>query len=323
MSGEFVRIYHATDVHGSEQVWRKWLNVPKVHKANILLFCGDLTGKSIVPIIEQPDGTYTCSIFGKKYVLKSKEEVKEMEDKIRFSGYYPYVTTKDEVEELKANPKRVDQLFEKLMCETMERWLQMIVDLIPKDVTCVVMPGNDDEFFIDPVIQKFDKEYENIIYPLGKVVNLCYDYEMISYEWVNPTPWNSPREKNEKGISKDLEKLWNKVNVDPEKVILNFHCPPFGTRLDLAPKLDKNLRPVYVLGEQQREHVGSRAVRKFIEKYQPLLGLHGHIHESYASEKIGRTLCVNPGSEYTEGILRGFIIDLDRNGILRWWKVEG
>jgi hypothetical protein len=54
--------------------------------------------------------------------------------------------------------------------------------------------------------------------------------------------------------------------------------------------------------------VGSKAVRAAIEKYQPLVGLHGHIHESRSAQKIGRTTCINPGSEYGEGILRGCLV---------------
>ncbi len=69
--------------------------------------------------------------------------------------------------------------------------------------------------------------------------------------------------------------------------------------------------------------VGSKAIRVAIEKYQPLLGLHGHIHESKASQYLGRTLLLNPGSEYTEGILRGFFIEYDSEGIKNYWKIEG
>ena len=45
-------------------------------------------------------------------------------------------------------------------------------------------------------------------------------------------------------------------------------------------------------------------------------GIHGHIHESRGTFKLGKTLCINPGSEYTEGILRGSLIEL-RGGKVR------
>lgn len=316
---ETVRVYFATDVHGSERVWRKWLAVPEHYKADILILAGDLTGKSIIPLIEQKDGTYTCKIFGRRMVARNKREIDKVKDDIRFSGYYPIVCTQKEVEELKRNPKKVDELFERVMVDNMRRWLHMVEEHVPKDVKVIVMPGNDDTFSIDKPI----KESERVIYPLKKAIPLCFDYEMISMDWSNPTPWDSPRECSEKELWKKLEKLVSFVTVDWSRVICNFHCPPYMTLLDLAPKLDKDLKPVYVLGESVREHVGSKSVREFEEKYQPLLGLHGHIHESYASDRVGRTLVVNPGSEYTEGILRGFILDFTKEKIERWWKVEG
>lgn len=316
---ETVRVYFATDVHGSERVWRKWLAVPKHYKANILILAGDLTGKSIVPLIEQKDGTYACKIFGRRIVAHDNHEIEKIKEDIRFSGYYPIVCTPKEVEELKSKPKKLDELFEKVMVDNIIRWLRMVEEHVPKDVKVIVMPGNDDIFAIDEPIKKC----ERVIYPLGKAVPLCFDYEMISMDWTNPTPWNSPRECSEKELWKKLEKLVDFITVDWSRVICNFHCPPYMTLLDLAPKLDKDLKPVYVLGRPVREHVGSKSVREFEKKYQPLLGLHGHIHESYASDRVGSTLVVNPGSEYTEGILRGFILDFTKDKIERWWKVEG
>ncbi|MHA1590215.1 MAG: metallophosphoesterase family protein [Candidatus Njordarchaeales archaeon] len=321
------RIYFATDVHGSNKVWRKWINVPyTIENVNVLILAGDLTGKSVIPIIDRGD-KWTARFLGKTWELKSREEVEELKNKIGETGYYAVEMTPDEVQEYQNNPKKLEELFAKVMTERMEEWLNMVLEKVPENVEVIVMPGNDDEFCIDPVIQKFEKESGGrIIYPLGKAVELnsLPGYQIISFDYVNPTPWNTPREDNEKGLWKRMEKLVDLVTVDWDHVLLNFHCPPYGTRLDLAPKLDKNLKPVYVLGEQIREHVGSKSVRKFIKKYQPLMGLHGHIHESYAADKIGRTVVVNPGSEYVEGILRGFIIDIDpHKGLERWWKVEG
>lgn len=316
-----VRIYFATDVHGSDQVWRKWANVPLVHGAEILILSGDLTGKSIVPIIKQKDNTYACSIFGRNWKLTSETEVHEMEEKIRFTGYYPYVCAPEDVLELQKNPKKLDQLFIDLMRARIKSWMEFIVEKVnTKEKTVLVMPGNDDELGIDDVIKSY--EDRGIIYPLGKVINLCYDYEMISLDYVNPTPWNTPRECSEEELDKKVKAEVEKIK-DHSKAIYNLHCPPYNTRLDLAPKLDKKLKPVYILGDPVFEHVGGKAIRKAEEEKQPMLGLHGHIHESFASDVIGKTVVLNPGSEYTEGILRGFIIDLSEKGVERYWKVEG
>ncbi len=313
------RIFFATDVHGSEQVWRKWINTYEYYKADILMLCGDLTGKVIVPLILQGDGTVYCHVFGRDFHFPNdKEKIREMEKKVRFSGYYPYVCGEEEVEKLQHDPRRQDELFDELMVKELERWLTILEEKLPKEVKVYVSPGNDDRFVIDPII----KNSERVEYPIGKVCNPCYDYEMITCEWSNPTPWDSPRECSEKMLREKLEEEFRRANGS-ERLICNFHCPPYNTRLDICAKIGKDLKPVAIFGKKQLIHAGSKAVREFIEEHQPLLGLHGHIHESYASEKIGRTLCINPGSEYTEGILRGYIIDLSRRGIEATWKVEG
>ena len=320
------RFFFSADVHGSELVWRKWLNTAIQYKANILLFCGDLTGKQVIPLIKKKENLWVAHVVGRNWELHNETEKKEMEKRIREMGYYPVEMTEDMVREYQNDPKKVDELFKEVMTGRIREWLEMAVEKLPKDVEIVVMPGNDDEFYIDEVIKEFDKEYDNIIYPLGRAIEFksLPGYQMVSMEYVNPTPWNTPREDKEKGLWKRLMKVADQVTVDWKHVILNTHAPPYNTRLDLAPKLDKNLKPVTAMGSPVMIHVGSTSVRKFIEKYQPLIGLHGHIHESYASDKIKDTIVVNPGSEYMSGILRGFIIDITpEKGLERWWKVEG
>jgi hypothetical protein len=96
-----------------------------------------------------------------------------------------------------------------------------------------------------------------------------------------------------------------------ETSIFNFHVPPHGYSLDLCPKLDENL----TMAADEKIHAGSLGAKRAIEKFQPLLGLHGHIHESRGAQKAGRTLLINPGSEYSEGILKGVILMLDKKKV--------
>jgi len=322
-----VRLFFATDSHGSEMVWRKWVSAATYYKVDILMLSGDITGKAIVPIVgPREDGTWIATIFGQKLIARNEDEVQQIYDKIAFSGYYPYVCTPEEVEELKKDPKKVEKLFDKVIVERLKAWIDFAEEKVPDHVQMYVMPGNDDSFIIDPVLKQYPRR---IICPLDKVVNLCYDYYMISCEWVNPTPWDTPRECSEKELWKKIWAQYEKfqeVCDDNRKLICNFHCPPYNTRLDLAPKLKgrgPTAQPIYVLGKPVMVHVGSKSIRKFMEKVQPLLGLHGHIHESPAFDYIGKTLVVNPGSEYTEGILRGYIIDFEKDKIVKYMKVEG
>lgn len=315
-----VRLFFSVDVHGSTLVWRKWIKVPELYKVNVLIFAGDLTGKALIPIIMQSDGTWRSTYFGAKWKFKSEGEVKNYEEKLENTGVYFIRVTESEFEALKADQRRVINLIEEKMIERLRSWIMLLVSTIDvKKVKVLVMPGNDDEFIVDPIIKEF--EDRGVIYPLDKVLEF-EGHEMISESYVNRTPWNTPREMDEEELERYIEKLINKLS-EARNAIFNFHCPPYGTRLDLAPKLTKDLKPVFIAGSVVYENVGSKAIRRSMERHQPMLGLHGHIHESHAVDKIGKTICINPGSEYGEGILRGYIIELTKEGVKNYWRVEG
>ncbi|RLG52225.1 MAG: phosphoesterase [Thermoproteota archaeon] len=316
------RMFFAADIHGNTIVWRKWLNAVNVYNADVIILAGDLTGKAIVPIVDYGD-RYETTLIDQKLVARSSEELEKIKERIEGIAYYYVILTKEELQDIAQSPKKQEELFKKVMVERLEKWLNLLVEKVDlRKTTAIVMPGNDDEKYIDETIKRF--EDRGVIYPLDKTVELPYGYQVISHEYVNPTPWNTPREAPEDKLEKMLRKKIEKSGVkDFKKALFNFHCPPWNTKLDLAPKLDKNLKPVYVGGRPVLVHVGSRAVRKLEEEYQPLMGLHGHIHESYASDKIGDTIVINPGSEYSEGLLRGFIIEFEPDGLKTYWKIEG
>ena len=252
------RIFHACDVHGSELVWKKMIKMGTFHKAKALLMCGDITGKATVPIVKQNQGEWFCS-WGRHQgeTMRSEQELEKMKTLIRDRGYYPFETRREEVEDLKANPKKVHELFVTLMKETLRRWLDMVAEVTPKDVTVVVNPGNDDPLEIDDTIKQDDR----VIYALDKIVQLDSNHELISFAHVNPSPWNTPREAPEEELRKMLEKLFEKA-TKPETLVCNFHCPPYDTHLDIAQKLDKNLKPVTHFGSSVKIHVGSLAIRE-------------------------------------------------------------
>ncbi|RLI20432.1 phosphoesterase [Candidatus Bathyarchaeota archaeon] len=314
---QFTRILFATDMHGSEGVWRKFLNASAMLKVDVAICGGDLTGKMIVPIVEQKDGKYAYYFMGKNHIAESNQLDKVFKD-IRGIGYYPYLTNESEYEEMTKNPKKVDEVFEKVMKSTLESWLELIPQKLPNGTPVVVCPGNDDRLLVDDVIN--NSKY--VINGEGKVINIDDSHEMISCGWVNPSPWKTSREEPEDKLEQRLEKYISKLS-NVESAIFNFHAPPFESKLDEAPLLDKDLNPIIRSGSVVMVPVGSKAVRKMIEKYQPFLGLHGHVHESSGSMKIGRTHCVNPGSEYAEGILRAFLIEFKGDKIIRLQRIEG
>lgn len=302
-----IRLFFATDVHGSEKCFLKFLNTPQPYKVNTLILGGDITGKMIVPIVKTVEGTYTSEFLANKYTLKSDKEVEELEKKIRFTGYYPYRTTEDEMKDMRADPAKVDAVFTDVMIETLRRWMGMAEERLKgKGIKVFMTGGNDDR----PEIEEVLKSSEYVVDPEGEHLTLEGGYEMVSSGWSNPTPWKTPRECSEEELAAKLDAMTSKVQ-DMSNCIFNLHVPPYDTGLDTCPKLDGNLKPVYAGSEIMMISAGSTAVRNAIEKHQPLLGLHGHIHESRGFIKIGKTLCLNPGSEYTEGMLRGVVVELD------------
>jgi len=311
------RILFATDMHGSEGVWRKFLNASAMLKVDVAICGGDLTGKMIVPIVEHKNGKYSYYHLKKTYTIDSSEIEKAMKD-IKGIGYYPYVTTESEYEEMTKNPKKVDEVFHKVMLSTLKDWFDLIPEKLPKETRVIVCPGNDDRFPVDDLVNN----HKHVINGEGKVIEIDDQHEMISCGWVNPSPWKTTREEEEDKLEERLEKYISQLK-NVENAIFNFHAPPYQTKLDEAPLLDKDLNPIIQGGRVIMVPVGSKAVRKMIEKYQPFLGLHGHIHEASGSMKIGRTYCVNPGSEYAEGILRAFLIEFKGNKIIRLQRIEG
>jgi hypothetical protein len=313
------RLFFSTDIHGSETCFLKFLNAGEAYKADVLIMGGDITGKMIVPVVEGRDGSFSVEFLGEKYELRREGEIESLEKKIRGVGYYPYRVDSSGLEELSDRTK-FDKIFSQLMCKRIRKWVDIADERLENSgIKCFMSPGNDDSFDIDAVFKKS----KHVIYPEGKVVNIDSSHEMISCGFSNITPWRCPRDIPEEELAKKIEKMASEVK-DMKNCIFNMHCPPSNTLIDQAPKLDKDMKPVLVPGgDYEMISVGSIAVREAIEEYQPLLSLHGHIHEARGIFKIGRTLCTNPGSEYTEGILRGFLIDISPRGIIDYILTSG
>lgn len=314
----FTRVFFSTDIHGSEPCFLKFLKAADFYQADVLVMGGDITGKQIVTI-EKNDNRYHAYLFGQEWVANSEEELDKLESQIKSNGYYPYVVTPEEKSRLQANPSEVEALFSRIMSETLTRWVHIAEERFRGSaVKCFISPGNDDHFDVDKVLRNSDV----VICPDSDVVDLDGNHTMASCGYANMTPWHCPRDLEEDELHFRLETLLEEL-PDKSHCIFNFHAPPYDSTLDIAPELDSNLKAVMVGGQPHMISVGSKAVREMIEKYQPIVGLHGHIHECRGAIKIGRTLCVNPGSEYSEGILRGVLIHIADGKLLSYQFVTG
>jgi len=309
------KVFFATDLHGSEMCWRKFLNAAKFYDADVLICGGDMTGKAIVPIVAE-NGGYTVVLAGEQQAVPA-DGVTEIENQIRRKGYYPLQMSVERLQELDQDPKKRAECFQQVMLEGVERWMKMAGEkLRGSGIRCFVCPGNDDEMEVDDVIRRSD--YVEL--GEGRVVEL-EGYTMISTGWSNHTPWNTHREETEAKLAERIEAMASQVK-DPAHAIFNLHCPPYKSGLDEAPAIDADLKLLH--GGRALRPVGSTAVREAIERHQPLVSLHGHIHESKGAVKIGKTLSINPGSSYEEGVLMGAIVLLDaKKGIKSYQLVNG
>ena len=300
-----MRLFFATDIHGSETCWRKFLNSGKHYEADVIVLGGDMTGKALVPVIHDGDDRWHATLLENREALVGEEQVAAFEEAVIRRGYYPFRTTPREVQELHENEARWHGLFEEEMLKTVDRWMQLADEkLAGTGIRCFVCPGNDDQLNIDKVIG----DAKAVELAEGNVVEID-GYQMASTGWANRTPWHTYREEDEDDLATRIRKITDQLTASPERTIFSLHCPPYKSGLDDAPQLtdDMSLKDA----GRATVPVGSTAVRTMIEERQPCLSLHGHIHEARGTTRIGKTLCINPGSSYEQGQLLGAVVDLD------------
>ena len=312
-----LKIFYVTDIHGSEICWRKFLNAGPFYGADVVIVGGDVTGKAMVPIVER-GGHWEASFQDHHESLETDEEVRALEAKILNRGYYPIRVSEEEFRHMQEDEDAVDKRFKEVMLEGTERWISMADDKLKGKVhRVIVCPANDDMFEIDPVLQS-----GHVVEMGGEDPLELEGFTMVSLGWTNPTPWDTFRELPDDKLGERVDQILQKV-TDPSKTIFNFHAPPFGTGIDEAPALDENMN--IKAGGKAMRPVGSKSIREAEERVQPLLGLHGHIHESKGVYRLGRTLVLNPGSSYEEGVLQGALVTLDpkKNKVKSYVLVNG
>lgn len=311
------KLFFATDIHGSDICWSKFLNAGKFYEADVLILGGDMTGKAIVPVLHQGGKKYHVTLLEQAFELSTDDDLQDMIKRIRSRGYYPYITNPDEISELEKDPERVSHIFNQEVLKVVQQWMDLAdKKLDGTDLKVYCSPGNDDMDEVDEIV----RSSRRVLLVEGQVTPLDANHEMIASGWSNRTPWDTHREEDEDQLALRYEAMACQLK-DPRNAVFNVHVPPYKSGLDEAAELDKDLRPI--LAGQSLKPVGSTALRKSIEKYQPLLSLHGHIHEGRGATRIGKTLCINPGSMYEQGTLLGAIVKLGRNKIENYVLTTG
>lgn len=253
------RVFFVSDIHGSDRLFFKFVNAATVYKAQVLIIGGDIAGKAIVPIFTEEDGSYSLDFQGTKRSALNKEELDLILKDVRALGNYPHITTRNEWEEVTKVEKRMDDIFESLIQESVARWCSVAKERLKGlGVKVYMNKGNDDPKVLEDTINASDF----VRYPNERITDIDDKHEMLSLGVSNITPWHLPGDVPEEEIERRVDASASKLNK-VENAVFNIHVPPFNTHLDLAPKLDENLKPVLTPGgDPEFAHVGSTAVRK-------------------------------------------------------------
>jgi Icc-related predicted phosphoesterase len=307
-----LRVFFATDLHGSEICFRKALAAPGFYDASLLIIGGDLSGKAMIPTFPEPGGR-AAHFLGRKEHLATAADEERFARHVADGGYYVWPV--DDPAQLDDEEQR-STAFRSAVKERLTNWMRLADErLTAAGLRCYMAPGNDDEDFVDEVLATSS----TVVNGEGQVLEIADGLRLASCGWSNPTPWRTHREEPEEALMARMHRLLP-AEGDGEGLLLNFHVPPQRTNLDVCAALDENLKAVIKGGMPVMTSAGSSSTRRLIETRQPILSLHGHIHESKGAEKIGRTQCLNPGSTYGDGLLAGCLVDLARHD--GEWRVE-
>lgn len=317
-SKDSMRLFYAGDVHGSRICWKKFVNAGAHYPAEALVMGGDLTGKALVPIVREGDGTYSAEVIGERRSARTAEELDQLQEAISTNGMYSMIVDPAEAELLASDRGQREAAFEEALLDELRLWVELADErLAGSGRRAYVIPGNDDPWSIDAVLAS------------GHSVDACDEeirqvgpHEMVSFGYSNRTPWRTPRELDEEEIYDRLKHLADQLE-EPRRAIFNIHVPPRDSSLDTAYEVDEDLRYVLKGGRPHEVATGSSAVRQIIEEVQPLLSLHGHIHESKGVTRLGRTVAINPGSDYGSGHLDGCLVQLAPDRVVNQYLVSG
>ncbi|WP_423802488.1 metallophosphoesterase family protein [Neobacillus sp. SAB-20_R2A] len=310
-----MKIFYAADLHGGETAFRKFTNAGKFYKADLVIFGGDLTGKMVVPIVEK-NGVYTCRYYGSTVKVKKEKELPDLERNLRDAGFYPFLVTEDELNRLNENDAEL--IIKEKQIEVLQEWIRLADERFSAaGIPCILIPGSVDDFYLDELMNAGSFVANGD----GKIIEVN-GFEILSVGGGKPSVFKYPREFSEEELAEKIEQLAAQVK-DMNRCIFNIHIPPYDTDLDQGTLYDDELKPVLDGDSLATGPAGSKAVREAIEKYQPLLSLHGNVHESRGVTALGRTICINAGTDYDQGLLRGALVDVGADGQVSYTLTAG
>ena len=307
-----MKLFFVSDIHGSETCFRKLVNAGKFYGVDVLIMGGDLAGKELVPII---DGK--ARFRGSDFAFKNDGELQDFERRVAAVGGYTLRTDEAFVARLREDPDLAEQTLRDLIVaadEGMGGARATSGSTAPASACCSASATTTSRSS-SPTSTTARSPTPRTAPPTSG------DFDLVSLGWSNPTPWHTNRECSEEELADKLAQAIN--GADPARTIFNIHVPPYDCGLDLVPRLDESLQIQLVGGQPDMVPIGSTAVAAAITTHQPVLSLHGHVHQGRGSTRIGRTVVVNPGSEYDDASLLGALIEVKPNKVKRCQLVAG
>ena len=231
-----LRIFFATDVHGSDRCFRKFVNAADAYDADVLILGGDVAGKGLVPVQRQGD-LLLAEVRGER-VSVPVADADQLRSEINMLGFYAVEMDEQEIARIGSDKPYLEELFRREITAQLEAWCGLVADRLEPRIRCIITPGNDDPVEIDAVLERAERIEcpERTLCDLGPVL-------LASIGDVTPTPWNTEREYSEEELAERIAAMMDKVG-DGRSTVVNFHNPPYASGLDTAPELDENLRPV-------------------------------------------------------------------------------
>ncbi len=306
------RLLFVTDLHGAERCFELLLEQLATRRFDVVVVGGDVTGKLLVPIVPTAHGQSAAHFKGATVQLTSPSETNTFVTRAAATGAYAYPCTSGEYLRLLNDMPYREAIIQRLIDDRLARWLGQLQRVArATHIKVIFNLGNDDSLSCNALFP-----LNNVELAEGTVIELLNGISIASCGYANDTPWHLPRDEPEDKLHQRLQTLIATVE-DKARLICNFHAPPYASGLDTAILLEPDLRPQSGGFGPLRGPVGSHAVDRVIREMQPLLGLHGHIHESAGRARLGRTVCLNPGSEYEAGILRVAECDFEGSSLTR------
>ena len=223
-NGDGTTVFFATDLHGSEVCFRKFVAAAAFYGADLLILGGDLTGKLVTPIVQNGQGCWS-EVHGRRVTLKP-DELDAFELQMADEGVYTRRMSSDEYAAFEAAPEKVDALFLELMTERLEHWIDLALEKLDgTTVRILTAPGNDDPYAVDDVIRR--RGGDRVLLVEGEITEIAPGHEMLNTGWSNHTPWDTHREFDEEALRAHIEEMAGQLR-DPAGVPQHGDAPPVG-----------------------------------------------------------------------------------------------